>query len=156
MDEKALADMLASAHNQPPAHSRFYRTVWTFKHNFTSALAKCLVSLSPYTVPDNLAQCIDEFHARLDEIAAFNSEGMAEVELSTLTPKVYAILESIPCIMALNEPKSGHTHNIFVTRHSQKIDPDNDFIDIMALAQNITCEFATEADSRAHLDNTGG
>jgi len=135
-------------------HDRFHRKVWAFKSDFTGALAKWLVKQSPYVVPDNLSLCLEEFHARLDEIAVFDTAGMAEIGLLDLNKNVNEILESIPVIMALNEPKSGHNENVFVSRyHDGPSNPDDDFIDIMAVAQNITCEFAERADAELWLDS---
>lgn len=134
-------------------HERFNRTVWTFEDDFTGALAKWLVKLSPYTVPENLSICIKEFKKEIGTLGDFTKDGMAEIYLGTLTKRVNLILEGIPEIMALNKPISGHNHNIFTSRyHNGPPNPDDDFIDIMALAQNITCEFVNSADAECWLD----
>jgi len=134
-------------------HDRFNRKIWTFKKDFTSALAKCLVQQSPYTVPDNLSVCIEKFSQALDDLIYFNPAGMAEVSLLGLAGHINEILESIPEIMALNEPKNKTGKTIFFTsRYDKARDPDDDFIDIMAAAQNITCEFADREDARCWLD----
>lgn len=151
MDFKDLADSIANAHNAAPAHSRFYRDVWAFRKDFTGALAKWLVKQSPYTVPDNLASILEDFNSRLD-VFNFDETGMALISLQDLTPRVYAILETIPEARALNIPKSRHNCNVFVTRYSTKLNPDDDFIDLVAVAQNITCEFADRADAEAYLE----
>ena len=89
----------------------------------------------------------------LDRIAKFDNNGMAEVELSGLTKKVDVILESIPVIMALNERKNKREGHAFTSQYQGRPkDPDDDFIGIMAVAQNITCEFAERADSQCWLD----
>ena len=134
-------------------HKRFNRKVWISVNHFCGALAKWLVIQSPYVVPENLSECVIKFQARLGELAVFDTIGMAEIELSSLTKKVNAILESIPEITALNIPKSGHDSHVFVDRYSSPINPDDDFIDIMAVAQNITCEFADRADVECYLDS---
>jgi len=139
-------------------HDRFKRSVWAFKANFTGALAKWLVRQSPYVVPDNLSVCIEKFHAQLDSIAEFEIHGMAQIDLLTLTETVHAVLESIPEVMVLNESKNQPTKDVFTSRyHDGPSNPDDDFIDILAVAQNITCElatecFATDADSQCWLD----
>jgi len=130
-------------------HKRFDRTVWAFKCDFTGALAKWLVRQSPYTVPDNLARCIEDFHEKLDQIAVFDTAGMAEINLMTLTEKVDSILHSIPYIMHLNECRDGHG---FMNLYGTDPNPDEDFIDITAVAQNITCDFADTADAQLWLD----
>ena len=133
-------------------HKRFNRKVWTFKHDFTGSLAKWLIRQSPYTVPDNLAVCVEKFHAKLDELGTFDSHGMLEIELSSLTAKMGSMLESIPEIMELNERKNGREGNGFTSRHAADPEPDDDFICIGAVAQNITCDFAEHVDAEAWLD----
>ena len=133
-------------------HERFNRKVWAFKHDFTGALAKWLVKQSPYVAPNKLAVCINKFHRDLYKIAKFDQDEMAIIDLLTLTKEVNKVLESIPEIMALNKPKSGHNKSIMTSRYSGKIPPDDNFIDIMALAQNITCEFADREDAQAWLE----
>ena len=132
---------------------RFDRKVLISVDDFCGALAKWLVMQSPYVAPENLFECICKFQARLGELGVFSKDGFVEIELSSLTKKVNIILESIPEIATLNIPKSGHDKHIFVDRYSGPINPDDDFIDIMAVAQNITCEFAERADAQCWLDS---
>jgi len=131
-------------------HERFNRTVWAFKKDFTGALAKCLVKLSPYPVPDNLEKIIAEFHERIPY--DFDKNGMVKVSIKDMRTKINKVLESMPDVMALNERKNGREGHSFTCRYSKKPDPNDDFIDIMAVAQNITCEFAERADAQAWLD----
>ena len=133
-------------------HERFHRKVWAFEHDFTGALAKWLVKQSPYVVPDRLSICIQKFHDKLHKIATFDNNEMAEIDLSGLTEKVYPVLRSIPEIRALNERRNGREGCGVSSRYSKKPWPDDDFIDIMAVAQNITCEFADRADTECWLE----
>ena len=134
-------------------HNRFDREVLAFKKDFMGALAKWLVKQSPYVVPDNLSICIEKFYEGLDSVFDFSNHGMAKIELSSLTKKVNKMLEEIPEIVALNECKSGKGGHIFTSRfHDGHTNPDEDFIDIMAVAQNITCEFADREDAQCWLD----
>ena len=137
----------------PTTHERFNRKVWTFKSDLTSALAKCLVSQSPYTVPDNLSICIEKFDTQLDSTFSFDSVGMVHLDLSTLTTTINAMLESVPEIMALNERKNGREGIGYTDRYYPELEPDDDFICIMAVAQNITCEFADKADASCWLES---
>ena len=125
-------------------HERFNRKVYASKRDFTGSLAKWLVRQSPYVVPDNLSGCIIFFENRLDELATFDTVGMAEISLTGLVPQIEKILEDIPMIMALNEKKKEG----FVIDTN---DPDNDFIDIGAVAQNIGCDLAESADAECWL-----
>ena len=129
-------------------HERFNREVWVFKDDFTGSLAKCLVKQSPYTVPNKLSTCISKFHKKLDSIATFDSAGMARVHLKALTERVNTILETIPEIMELNSPRIERCDTLF----PDDSHPDTGFIDILAVAQNITCDFAERADAECWLD----
>jgi len=133
-------------------HKRFNRKVWACKKDFLGALAKWLVKQSPYIVPENLSLCIKGFSTKLSTTFVFDKNGMVEISLNSLTEKVYKLLEGVPEIMLLNERKNKREGHGFTDRYSSKPDPDDDFIDIMAVAQNITCEFATDADAEAYLE----
>ena len=133
-------------------HERFQRKVWAFPSDLTGALAKWLVKQSPYTVPDNLQTCLEKFEALVKATFAFNSNKMIEIDLSSLTKQIEPLLEQIPEVMALNNRKNKREGNAYVSRCSPEIDPDDDFICIGAVAQNITCEFAERADAESYLD----
>jgi hypothetical protein len=124
--------------------------VWVFRKDFTGALAKWLVKLSPYPVPDNLESIITDFHRRIPY--DFDKHGMAEVSLATMTEIINNVLETMPEVTALNERKNGRDGFGFSSRYSKDPEPDDDFIDIMALAQNVTCEFAEREDAQCWLD----
>ena len=131
-------------------HERFDRMEYVFKKDFTGALAKWLVKQSPYVVPDNLETILTTFHERIPY--DFDNNGMACVSLATMTEIINGVLESIPEIMELNERKNGRDGYGFSSRFSKDPEPDDDFIDITAVAQNITCEFAERADAECWLD----
>jgi len=126
------------------------KTIWVFRKDFTSALAKCLVRQSPYPVPENLEKILADFYELVPY--DFDKNGMAEVSLMTMTQKLNTILESMPDVMALNNRKNGREGYGFSSRFSKEPEPDNDFIDIMAVAKNITCEFADRMDAQCWLD----
>jgi len=134
-------------------HKRFDREVWVFKDSFTGSLAKWLVKQSPYVVPDNLSKCLESFHSKLDFLCVWDSADMAQVHLKGLTHDLNMILESIPEICALNEPKNFTDKDFFfLDRYSAEPNPDDNFIDIMAVAQNMTCDLAEREDAQAWLD----
>jgi hypothetical protein len=137
-------------------HKRFQRTVLATKKDFTGSLAKWLVKLSPYNVPDNLEICVRKFGEAIDHAYDFdqNRFGFIDFDLSCNTQELYDILESIPEIMALNERKNGRDGIGVSSVFMEDPDPDDDFIDIMALAQNIIVDFASEADSQQLLDSS--
>ncbi len=136
-------------------HSRFKRKVLAFRSEFNSYLAKQLVDLSPYVVPDNLSVCIEKFDEKINQKYKFSDSdwGMVEIDLSSLTHDINDILESIPEVMELNERKNGKEGHGFTSLHFKDPEPDDDFICIMAVAQNITVDFAREADAQVLLDS---
>ena len=136
-----------------PVHSRFNRKVWAFKSDLTSFLAQCLVSQSPYTVPDNLSICLEKFDMQLDSVFSFDAVGMVHLDLSTLTNTINELIENVPEIVELNKRKNGRDGMGYSDRYSAKPDPDDDFIDLMAVAQNVTCEFANKADAECWLES---
>lgn len=131
-------------------HERFDRMVWAFKEDFTGALAKWLVKQSPYTVPDKLQNILTVFHERIPY--DFDQNGMARVSLATMTENINNVLELIPDMIALNKRKNGREGMGFSSRFSEDPEPDDNFIDILAVAQNITCEFAEHEDAQCWLD----
>ncbi len=134
-------------------HERFDRTVYASVSDFTGSLAKWLVKQSPYTVPDDLSICIEKFDAEIRKEFEFDANNITCIDLRGLTAIVNTVLEAIPEIAELNEPKSGHLNDIFVSRFDAGPEnPDDNFIDIMAVAQNITCEFAQREDAEAWMD----
>jgi len=134
-------------------YSRFNRKVWAFKCDLTSFLAKCLVLQSPYTVPDNLSICLEKFDTQLDSVFSFDAVGMTHLDLSTLTNTINELIENVPEIVALNERKNGRSGMGYTDRYYPELEPDDDFIDLMAVAQNITCEFANKADAECWLES---
>ena len=131
-------------------HERFNRMVWISKKDLTGGLAKWLVILSPYTVPEKLSEIITEFGENVPY--AFDTGRLACVSLATMCDAIYKVFEKIPNLMALNERKNGRQGVSITTRYSAKPEPVDDFIDIMALAQNVVCEFADREDAREWLN----
>ena len=101
-------------------------------------------------MPEKLESIIADFHERIPY--DFDQQGMAEVSLATMTENINNVLEQMPDVMALNERKNGRDGMGFSSRYSKDPEPDDDFIDIMAVAQNITCEFAEREDAQCWLD----
>ena len=111
-------------------------------------LAKWAVQQSPYTVPDKLAEAVTAFDAAWpynEEMPSFRCKEWESYQaLYTELERVY---QEIPEIMAWNERKNGRDGMGFSSRYDQP-EPDDDFIDIGALANNVArsvwadaCEF---------------
>ncbi len=136
-------------------HDRFKIKVWAFKKDFTGSLAKWLVKQSPYVVPENLSECIVEFDRKIADVIKFDGDEMAEIDLSDLVAKIEPLLWDIPQIANLNKAKDSTTPDIiFTSRYEGKPkNPDRDFIDITAVAQNIVCDFAEREESEKLLEH---
>lgn len=134
-------------------HPRFNRKVWTFRTHLVASLAKWLVAQSPYTVPDRLADCLYKFDGKLGIEFEFDKLGMVEVELSGLQQRLEPLLWAVREIAMLNESKNPSTSDMqIVSRYSKDPRPDDDFIDITAVSQNMVRDLATEDEAEAYRD----
>lgn len=137
-------------------HPRFDRQVFITRNDCIAGMAECLVRLSPYNYPDNLSGCLDEFSLVLAKALHWSDErGMKYIKKFSLresTRFFESLINKCPSIVVLNNRKNGGEGNQFVDRYSGSGDPDNSFIDLTALAQNMTCHFADKADAEAFLE----
>lgn len=114
----------------------------------TGELAKWAVQQSPYTVPDKLAEALATF----DEVWPYDPElpsfkCLKWESYQALYAELERVYQTIPEIMAWNERTNGRDGMGFASRYDQP-EPDDDFIDIGALANNVArsvwadaCEF---------------
>lgn len=113
------------------------------KHYFsvdsiTGAFAMWAIRQSPYHCPDNLEQAIKELGEALKKKFQFDKAfNFAYLSLDEIRIGLENCFEEIKTIENWNHPKSGHNAQvIFTSRYFSPI-PDNDFIDLDALARNI-------------------
>lgn len=109
---------------------------WFMKSDFLGALAYCVVVQSPYDTPD-IAGALKSFDEYLG--AKFTKSDRPEkftyTELQSFINE--DVFESIPEIEKLNHRKNGNNNKYgFCSRYDQP-DPDDDFIDLGALARNV-------------------
>lgn len=142
-------------------HPRFQRQVLMSRQDCISAMAECLVRLSPYDFPETLVECITEWVNRID--TEFEWVPMLEFihikgfDLQKSTVLFEKLIMECPAIVKLNDRKNGNQEPYaFTDRYSPAEDPDNSFIDLTALAQNMTCHFASKADVDEFLDQKHG
>jgi len=138
-------------------HQRFLRAVFASRDELTGALAKWLVIQSPYVVPDKLAVCLAKFHHSLLELPEFAESDLpfAVLDLRDLAERLDPLLCGIEEIKELSRRKNGRTGPAFTFSDTVtgRTEPDDDFIDICAVAQNIACEFAMREDAEAWLNH---
>lgn len=89
---------------------------------------------SPYNIPENLETACEKLRYELEP--TFIDE-FIKVDWINIDTALRDAFKKIPEIEKWNKPKSQHGGNIFVTRHSN-INPDDDFIDLGALARNVS------------------
>lgn len=116
----------------------------TFIKQIIAAFASNAITLSPYTVPENLETILKYLDRCLTSELLKNGDNsgfdqMYNLSLCDINRLLYAVLYDLEQIKAWNEPKNKTADKIvFTSRDSAKPDPDDDFIDIGALFHN-TC-----------------
>lgn len=93
------------------------------------------VQQSPYTVPDNLQIAIEKLE-KMWPVGDYNPEYKEFYEMGDVRNTLSLLFDQIPEVLAWNERKNGKQGMGFSSRHDQPT-PDDDFIDLHALARNI-------------------
>lgn len=107
------------------------------------ALAMWAVRQSPYPAPDNLGPAIEKFCEAWKAQPPMQKEGWPSdgyyefADHVELRKAVENAIDKVPEIRAWNERKNGNQSPFnFISRFDGPTDPDNDFIDLGALAGN--------------------
>lgn len=116
------------------------------------ALAHWATQQSPYAAPANLTDAVIEF------MGHWPIEDFARVDSRMLYEAVQTTIDKCPLIVAWNTPKiEGAVNPQFgaacISRY-ESIKPDYDFIDLGALARNITHELVLWSQVEAAQDAT--
>lgn len=109
-------------------------------------IAKWGIRQSPYHRPDNLETVLDKVHQNVAE--TFVKADLGFVEFSDeeeVKQFAYKTLENIPEWVAWNDRKNGNDSPFGFTSRYDRPDPDNDFIDLDAMVQNIAREITLES-----------
>lgn len=113
-------------------------------------IAQWAVTQSPYACPDGLAAVLAEVTRRF---AALPTQQMMDTAYLVLPPRritIQAWLETllfdIPQVQAWNTRKNGREGMGVAGRGIVRPDPDDDFIDLYALAQNVTTSMLLDND----------
>lgn len=120
------------------------------------ATAQWVVRQSPYIVPDNLTEIMQAVRLKFEsQMPVISTVGDLRI-VKLLSPHevhdfIDTLLKEVPEIEELNTPKSRHNGLLFVTRDSAVNNPDDDFIDLDALARNIANSVIAEEDRAASL-----
>jgi hypothetical protein len=120
--------------------------LYVFPSQVAGALAMWAIRQSPFDCPANLQFVVQRFTQLFpkDGDETLRQLGMVKIaDQDELYAAVMAVFEQIPELLAWNTPKSGGEGTRFVTRYSAP-DPQNDFIDLYALANNVARTVASE------------
>lgn len=115
--------------------------LWITKKRVAGDLASWAVQQSPYDVPDALSEALVKFQAAWpgDEF------GMRQwPSMDALEKVIFETFETVPEILAWNERKNGREGPGFSSRYDQP-SPDDDFIDLHALARNVAMSVWADA-----------
>jgi len=124
---------------------------WTFTGDIVSYFAQCAVSFSPYTAPDNLVGVLEQVELIFKPLE--DSGGMFEISLCTVNELLHEHIIPLQQVQEWNVPKNGdHRVAQFSSRYSSKPDPDDDFIDLSALAHGVCLALRQTRRERKEFD----
>lgn len=109
------------------------REMFFNRKEVAGVLAMWAVRQSPYPVPDRLAEAVQAAHDALPE----ELEGWFWATEPVLRELVEGICLNNPIIATWNVPASGHDAPFVFSSRYDSPSPDDDFIDLHALANNI-------------------
>lgn len=114
---------------------------WLYLSEVAGQIAAFAVRQSPYLVPDNLEPVLRKFQeSAWDEfgVAKDSKGGMRQFQnRAELWELLWEHLLPIPEVQAWNARKNGRDGAGFVSAHWSPPEPDDDFIDLDALVQNV-------------------
>lgn len=109
------------------------RQYWFSRSEVAGTLAMWAIRQSPYLIPDGLNLAVRAIHDAMPD----HGGGIFGMTEDDLREAIERICLTHPAIVAWNEPKSKHKAQVvFHSRYDQPA-PDDDFIDLHALAGNI-------------------
>src|SRR5882672_6369692 len=117
------------------------------KKDFSSAVAKWAVHLSPYSCPDNLDRVVIKADGAWPTVGNLEStHHMREWTYDDFREFVRNFIFNTPEILSWNHAKSGRVGNMFVSSFDLPINVGDDFIDLDALKMNIIRDCWTQVD----------
>jgi len=110
-------------------------------NNILALVAKNAISQSPYSCPECLKEAIEGLGDILKPLWEGADLGYRAIGGDELRRLLEAAFEEVPAIMAWNVAKKGVPVKYQFTSRYDTIDPDYDFIDLCALARNVSQDF---------------
>lgn len=108
-----------------------YENLVVSKRRVMGELASWAVQQSPYPAPDNLYDALIAFHQKWP-----HGDYQEFQNMHILEDEIFFVFEQIPEILVWNERKNGRDGMGFTSRYDEP-SPDDDFIDLHALARNV-------------------
>ncbi len=109
-------------------------SIWTTRSTVAGHLAMWAVRQSPYACPEQMRPALEQFCSAFPGDVNDMSEWRGPDELGDA---IWAAIEASPAVLAWNKPASGHSAQIVFSSRYDKPSPDDDFIDLHALARNV-------------------
>lgn len=128
------------------------REFWWPIDQVVGAFAMWAVRQSPYPVPDNLTDncksltdLMKEAIEDREQMAPDSDEEWFKSNHEWIEKTMLRLFDQIPQIMEWNNRKNGNQASLGFSSRYDKPSPDNDFIDLHALARNIAHTLIREA-----------
>lgn len=111
---------------------------YLMKSDFLGALARWLVTQSPYNSPD-ITKALEAFNKHIDTVIMPKDNHLPHLfTYDSLSKFINSdVFESIPEIEIFNHSKIDTNASFVFTNRFSNIKPDYDFIDLGALARNV-------------------
>ena len=111
---------------------------WFFLKDILSYVAMWAVRQSPYDQPENLAEALAGLKfALLKLLPGFADNPLMQLSGKEIEDALLAAFADVPQIQAWNRPRSGHSAPFVLSSRYDQPHPDDDFIDLHALARNV-------------------
>lgn len=133
------------------------KSIVVLKKMLLGIVARWAVQQSPYTYPAGLTDVLDEVGRRFDARATDEIMRTRYVSLpvrprDAIRSFIQDVVIDIPQVQAWNQRKNGNTSPLkFASRYDLPGDPDDDFIDLGALATNIEMALLEGVDDESRV-----
>lgn len=115
---------------------------YTSRSEIAGAVACCAVRQSPYPYPEGLGEAMRQLYVALPKA---DVAGLLTTNYKALRAILDDAFNECPTIMAWNESRNGVSQMAIVTRDGPQQHPDDDFIDLDALARNAAQQITVAA-----------
>ena len=152
LNPACMSELEAAIKNSPKLYDRvaddgeWTKKRYTSKKHITSALAKWAVRQSPYPCPEELEIVVKYLDACLEKSVSWDKHGFVNLSLQEISKLLYKILydDNFKPFYRWNESKNISEGIKYVSRYDGPENPDDVFIDLDALLNNVCLEIRDE------------